>query len=265
MEKLELERLVAEKYTISKLAEHFGKGKSTVRHWLNKYDLKTLGKAGAKPQRTEISGHKVCTVCGINKPIGSFRVRTDRKNARQPHCIDCDTARTVHRQQDIKRFCVAYKGNKCADCGYDDLTNLGVFEFHHIEPEHKDFNIGDVKNKNFQSVLTELDKCALLCANCHVKRHLEMKIEEGYTNNIDGNSERFRAIREQKLDHACNGDVKCSECGYDECSSTLIISYQPHDKKYCKFNRKTENWPDDFKRALTDAEILCKICHRSRR
>jgi transposase-like protein len=262
MEQKELTNLVESGKTIAELSEHFDKGKSTVRHWLKKYGLKTTGKAGAKKTHEGVDGLKVCTKCEENKPIEEFRLRKDRPGSRQPHCMSCASSQVVDRQRHTKLTCVTYKGGKCQDCGYDDLASLGAFEFHHLEPEHKDFNLSHVKNRNFASVMTELDKCVLLCANCHVKRHLDMKMEGGFMNKIEGNTERFNEIRKQKLDFACGGDVKCSECGYNDCPSALIISYQDEDKKYYKFNRLKKNWPDDFKKALTRARIICKNCHR---
>ena len=49
-------------------------------------------------------------------------------------------------------------------------------DFHHKDPKEKDFNIGDfLRDKPFnKSAEKELDKCMLLCANCHREEHVRL-------------------------------------------------------------------------------------------
>ena len=64
-------------------------------------------------------------------------------------------------------------GNKCADCGKQS-TKLGFFDFHHIDPKAKEASISALlSSASMEKVLTELDKCAMLCPNCHRLRHIE--------------------------------------------------------------------------------------------
>jgi predicted HNH restriction endonuclease len=60
-------------------------------------------------------------------------------------------------------------GKKCSKCGYD--KNSAALQFHHIDPKTKSFNFGNVANKSWKSISSELDKCILLCANCHAIEH----------------------------------------------------------------------------------------------
>lgn len=206
---------------------------------------------------------KTCNTCNKTLPVSEFRERKDRPGTLQPFCKPCSTKEVVNRYFANKKSCIQYKGNTCEDCGlqaHDD--NLKMFDFHHLEPEHKDFNISDVRGQSYTSVLRELDKCALLCANCHTKRHLDMKLEEGYHNKLEGNTERFKEVRHEKLTHACKGDIKCFKCEYDDCEEALIISFQGEDKKFYKYNRNPENWSEEFKEALDNSSIVCKNCHR---
>jgi formate-dependent nitrite reductase cytochrome c552 subunit len=48
-------------------------------------------------------------------------------------------------------------------------------EFHHRDPTQKDFSLGHAKMTNFEKVKSELDKCDLLCANCHREEHARLK------------------------------------------------------------------------------------------
>ena len=69
---------------------------------------------------------------------------------------------------------IAYKGGKCQLCGYAKFQ--GALDLHHINPKHKKFGIGDKGyTRSWERVKAGLDKCILLCANCH------REIEDGVT------------------------------------------------------------------------------------
>jgi hypothetical protein len=63
---------------------------------------------------------------------------------------------------------VAYKGGRCAICGYDRCPT--AFDFHHVDPWAKDFAISQ-RMTSFRAIQRELDKCVLLCATCHREVH----------------------------------------------------------------------------------------------
>ncbi len=72
----------------------------------------------------------------------------------------------VKRRKKVKSLSVEYKGGKCQICGYHKCD--GALELHHIDPTQKSFGIGAKGyTRSWEKVRTELDKCALLCANCH--------------------------------------------------------------------------------------------------
>lgn len=68
----------------------------------------------------------------------------------------------------IKAQAVKYKGGRCEICGYDKC--MDALDFHHLSPKEKDFNISG-GTKSFESIKSELDKCILVCANCHREIH----------------------------------------------------------------------------------------------
>lgn len=83
-------------------------------------------------------------------------------------CKKCRLGYGKERRKARKQQAIEYLGGKCLDCGLIDDPE--VFDFHHTDPSSKDFTIA--KNfKSFDSIKAELDKCILLCANCHRKRH----------------------------------------------------------------------------------------------
>lgn len=74
------------------------------------------------------------------------------------------------RRRKIKQQAVDYKGGKCQQCGYDKC--VGALDFHHRDPSEKDFSIAALGNcRAWEVVKKELDKCDLLCANCHREVH----------------------------------------------------------------------------------------------
>lgn len=64
---------------------------------------------------------------------------------------------------------IEYKGGSCSQCNYSKY--YGALEFHHLNPEEKDVDWSKLRLKNWDVVLHELDKCTLLCANCHREAH----------------------------------------------------------------------------------------------
>lgn len=70
-------------------------------------------------------------------------------------------------------------GKKCNLCG----TEQGDFEFDHIDRNQKSFNVSALwGEEKFKEVLKELDKCQVLCSNCHIaKTAIELGGERGWT------------------------------------------------------------------------------------
>ncbi len=70
----------------------------------------------------------------------------------------------------IKKQCIEYLGGKCKLCGYNKCDK--ALDFHHVNPEKKDFSIGQNNTRyRFDQLKPELDKCVLLCKNCHAEVH----------------------------------------------------------------------------------------------
>jgi 5-methylcytosine-specific restriction endonuclease McrA len=71
----------------------------------------------------------------------------------------------------MKHILVEYKGGKCVECGYDKCE--GSLQFHHLDGKDKGFTLSAIKpNKiSMDELRAEADKCILLCANCHIKKH----------------------------------------------------------------------------------------------
>lgn len=70
-----------------------------------------------------------------------------------------------------KRELIRYKGAKCEKCGYDK-DYLSSYDFHHVNQDDKDFSISKMINiRDMEMLKREVDKCLLLCSNCHQEIH----------------------------------------------------------------------------------------------
>ena len=84
-------------------------------------------------------------------------------------CKKCRVEAVQKRRDKLKELAVHYKGGRCSICGYDRC--IGALEFHHVDPNVKEFGIGNGNTKSFEVLKKELDKCILVCANCHREIH----------------------------------------------------------------------------------------------
>ncbi len=74
------------------------------------------------------------------------------------------------RRQNLRLKAIEYKGSHCAICGYN--KSLQALDFHHLDSSKKDFGISARGyTRSWEIVKQELDKCILLCANCHREIH----------------------------------------------------------------------------------------------
>lgn len=90
-------------------------------------------------------------------------------------CPKCQTEATQKRRDKVKEMSIEYKGGKCSFCGYSKC--VGALEFHHLNPEEKEFGISAKGyTRSWETIKAELDKCIILCANCHREIHGEIKL-----------------------------------------------------------------------------------------
>ena len=73
------------------------------------------------------------------------------------------------RRNERKELFVRYKGNKCYDCG--NTYPLCCYDFHHLDERQKLFEIAPGLDRALGVLYEEVDKCVLLCSNCHRIRH----------------------------------------------------------------------------------------------
>lgn len=115
---------------------------------------------------------KHCTRCKTDKPLIDFY---KRRAGTQPssYCKPCTNQQVIERQRKLKQQCIEYKGGSCQHCNYSKYA--GALEFHHLDPTQKEFSLAHQHTTSFgDKIKQELDKCILLCANCHREEHARL-------------------------------------------------------------------------------------------
>lgn len=112
---------------------------------------------------------KRCTICGKEKPLTDFSIRNKQKNTYKSECKQCHNDKVKLRYYYLKDVVNEYKKCGCAKCGENRLY---VLDFHHIDPSTKDGTITRMSTKySLDRLQKEIDKCVVLCANCHREFH----------------------------------------------------------------------------------------------
>ena len=124
----------------------------------------------------------ICRLCKIRKKETDFYFHTQTKKLgeqytyRNTMCKKCFGIYTYsYRKKKVKELkikAVNYLGGKCSRCGYDKC--LKALDFHHKEGKRKK-TISQMIYKThpyrWEVIKKELNKCELLCANCHRELH----------------------------------------------------------------------------------------------
>ncbi len=185
MDKSTLENLIGQGLSTHQIATITNKSQTNIRHWLKKFNLKTTNKSFSQgyscKERIIENGieYKICPRCNNKKEL---KTNFYMKNNEWTHswCKACSNKNTVEWQRERKLEAIKYKGNKCVKCGYDKCP--GALDFHHLDPSKKDFSISRKKNCSFETIKPELDKCILVCRNCHAELHFGEKYKEQIEN-----------------------------------------------------------------------------------
>lgn len=101
---------------------------------------------------------RICKLC--DKEIKEYQKKCSTR---------CGSCNTKIRRFRAKAAAIKYLGGKCKRCGWNG--NQAAMQFHHTDSREKDFTIGNVGNKSWDSLIVEMQKCILLCANCHMIEH----------------------------------------------------------------------------------------------
>ena len=140
---------------------------------------------------------------------------------------------------------VNLKGGKCEICGND---NFFILELHHFNAD-KELNSSSMYKQKWSLIEKEVEKCRLLCSNCHAEIH--------YDDNGRGSLKKKKIFRELEVD-------SCSRCGY---VGKNLRSLEFHHLKNKVFNigdffaRKIKCSVAELFDEIEKCEILCRNCH----
>jgi len=85
---------------------------------------------------------------------------------------DATQRRRILRRR-LKDAICKERDNRCEECG--EIFESHILDFHHLDPSTKEFelSVSNLTDQQWPKVLAEVDKCQMLCANCHRQKHKE--------------------------------------------------------------------------------------------
>lgn len=111
---------------------------------------------------------KTCFDCKIKKPVSQFYPQKNHLYNVMSYCKSCFSKRCIRRWIQRKKEAIVYKGSECERCHLNIKdSHYSVFEFHHKDKSQKDYDWTKLRLHSKDTIKKELDKCMLLCANCH--------------------------------------------------------------------------------------------------
>jgi transposase len=157
----ELEPLVVAGMSTTQIAEAVSRSKTTVRHWLQEYGLKT---EWAERRRASNERQPQLELRCPQHGMTTFR----RKSTGGYRCTKCRSEAVSRRRRKVKRLLVEEAGGGCRVCGYN--RSVAALEFHHLAPAEKSFSLSHRGvARSLDKARSEARKCVLLCANCHAE------------------------------------------------------------------------------------------------
>lgn len=114
---------------------------------------------------------KICTKCKRELPIDQFYWRNKAKGIRRADCKDCHNGYVKIKYQEKQNKIEELKSQlKCAKCG--EMRGY-VLDLHHLNPEEKDRTVSRMisNNASDETIQKEINKCIVLCSNCHREFH----------------------------------------------------------------------------------------------
>ena len=130
---------------------------------------------------------KKCCKCGLEKENLEFNKHSNSKDNLTSWCKICvrdytkknyisNKEKIISKQKEIRKEKREWINNikstlKCEKC---DENHIAVLDFHHIDSNEKEFEIAEHAFSK-EKILKEIQKCMVLCSNCHRKLHWEEK------------------------------------------------------------------------------------------
>lgn len=129
-------------------------------------DKENINYSHLKDGADDFSGTRICSKCGLEKDIQEFYFINGKP---MYWCKECQKNKERNKYQDKVNQINEYKKTLCCKkCGE---KRFYLFDFHHRNPEEKDYAISDHSRASLETIKSEIEKCDVLCANCHREWH----------------------------------------------------------------------------------------------
>lgn len=156
-------------YSTYRIGTALGKSQGAIKYWLKKYELRTTTNSKQKVFIESGLKFKICPKCHNKKEVNNTNFYIQKSGELHSWCKDCNNQSTIDRQREFKLQAIEYKGGKCVYCGYNRCA--AGLDFHHLDPSKKEYNIGSFRTFSLDLAKKELNKCELVCRNCHAEIH----------------------------------------------------------------------------------------------
>ncbi|ELY54859.1 homing endonuclease associated repeat-containing protein [Natronolimnohabitans innermongolicus] len=159
--------------------------------------------------------------------------------------VEWNTERSLRRRSRHRSWLNEIKRNRgCSRCGID---TPGCLDFHHVDTETKEMAVGKMVTYGYgkERLREEIEKCEVLCANCHRKHHYTIPI-----------GERRRWVHDRKRDTGCDrcreSNPGCLDYHHDDATKEASVTRLVAD------NRTRER----IQVEIEQCTVLCANCHR---
>lgn len=128
---------------------------------------------------------KYCPKCKLHKELTDFSVNKTKRDNLNYQCKSCHSNyRKKHYQKNKQKYITKAKNNRriqeekynkykeSLSCEICKENTTCCLDFHHKNTSEKEFNVSSMKSFiSFESLLKEINKCIVVCSNCHRKIH----------------------------------------------------------------------------------------------
>ncbi len=153
--------------------------------------------------------------------------------------------RVAETRRGLKAKALAHKGGACAKCGYQACPT--ALTFHHRDPSQKSFPIGSGSTVSWERLREALEKCDLLCHNCHAELH--------YALTAPARVETRRRLDEYRSP-VRSQTVVCARCDKEFRKQHSALSSRNFCSRACQLDHyRHAGWP-------SDAELLSLVQER---
>ena len=192
-QKQEIFNLRQQKLSILEISIKLKLGKATVYEWCNKFDpnknfnLTNKIKENEKNiicefyiknnfnlHNTYLNFIEIASKASIRDLLIKRNIYKGSNKKTNEEKLKHKSKQVIKWKKDKRLELIEYKGGKCEICNYNKCYK--ALEFHHINPKEKDFNIS-TNSFAFERMKKEVDKCMLLCCNCHREIHHDILIK----------------------------------------------------------------------------------------